>query len=61
VDALPGIRLATPGKTDQEKYNAGTEEDNADKVELLELLPLCLAVYMQLIVGRGMIKELVED
>lgn len=57
----PGVSGASPGEPNKEKNTSSDEEKNADKVELLEHLPLCLSFHMQLGVSRWMIEEMIED
>jgi len=58
---LPRVGCAAPGKTNEEEDGAGAEEEHADEIKLLELLPLALAVDVQLSVGWWVVEELVED
>lgn len=59
--ALPWVRCSSPRQTDQEDDYPGDEEKNADKVEFFELLPLALAVHVELVIGGRVVEELVEN
>jgi hypothetical protein len=42
--ACPRIHLPTPRHSDEEEDTSSDKEEDTDEVELLERLPLCLAV-----------------
>jgi len=57
----PWVRCSSPAQANQEEYSASDEEEDSYKVEFLELLPLSLSRDVELVVGRRVVKELIQN
>ena len=58
--ALPWIDRPSPRESNEEKYHAGCEEEDAAVVQFSHLLALGLALHMELSVTWWVIHELIQ-